>query len=263
MTRVFWCDHCGRGSNFGDQLGPVLLRRYGLDVAWSAPEEAELISVGSILRRAPHGWMGTILGTGLARPGTANDISRARVLAVRGALTRDEAKLPSSTVLGDPGILVDELLETMPPKRRKAVIVPHYLDRKMRWRHPTKARANILGPARDLLDDIASAEVIYTSSLHALIAADALGVPQVFEPSDKVPGGEFKFHDYVSAFGEKIRPGVKRLTDRTAMAERQAALRSIFRSLPSLFAAVVAGLLALADQLAASGQDLAEALGLG
>lgn len=235
MTKVFWCDKCGRGANFGDQLGPVLLRRYGLEVEWAPAPEADLISVGSIVRHVPDGWTGTILGTGLTRPGTAHDLSAARVLAVRGAHTRDEARLPRGTALGDPGILVDELLPERPPKRRRAVIVPHYFDRRMRWRHLGTAKADVLGDVRTLLADIASAEVIYTSSLHGLIAADALGVPQVFEPSERVPGGQFKFQDYASAFGETMTPGVRRLTDRSAMAERQHELRSIFRMLRELF----------------------------
>jgi hypothetical protein len=101
----------------------------------------------------------------------------------------------------------------------------------MRWRHPRTPRSSVTGDPRKLLLDIASAEVVYTSSLHGLIAADVLGVPHILEPYEKVRGGLFKFEDYVSAFGETITPGVERLTDRAAMQRRQDQLRAAFRSL--------------------------------
>jgi hypothetical protein len=73
---------------------------------------------------------------------------------------------------------------------------------------------------------IAGAALVYTSSLHALIAADALGVPHVLELSTTI-GGLHKFRDYASAFGESIEPEKPRLTDRGAMAERQRELRAL------------------------------------
>jgi Polysaccharide pyruvyl transferase len=77
-----------------------------------------------------------------------------------------------------------------------------------------------------VLGTIAAARLVITSSLHALIAADALGVPHVLELSDKVTGGIYKFNDYGSAFGDRIVPGKERLTDRAVMAQRQEGLRA-------------------------------------
>jgi hypothetical protein len=233
-VKVYWCAHCGHGSNFGDWLGPRLLERHGIPVEWAEAPEADLVSVGSVLARVPDGWTGTVLGSGFIRPGVTRDLSKARVLAVRGALTRDACRLPASTPLGDLGILVDEFLADQPlqapPKRRRTLLVPHYVDRRMRWRHPLTPVASVTGDPSELLHRIASASVVYTSSLHGLIAADALGVPHVLELADRVRGGLFKFEDYASAFGETIRPGVERLTDRASMAARQAELREILRS---------------------------------
>jgi hypothetical protein len=232
-VKVYWCATCGHGSNFGDWLGPQLLERYGIPVEWADAAEADLVSVGSVLARVPDGWIGTVLGSGFIRPGISRDLSKARVLAVRGALTRDACGLPGSTPLGDLGILVDELAnQPLPvsPERRRALLVPHYVDRRMRWRHPLTPRASVTGDLQVLLRAVASTSVVYTSSLHGLIAADVLGVPQILEPAERVRGGLFKFEDYVSAFGETIRPGVERLTDRAAMAARRAELGEILRA---------------------------------
>jgi hypothetical protein len=227
--RVNWCHGCGGGRNFGDQLGPILLRHYGIAVEWSKPADAQLVCAGSILSKVPDRWRGTVLGTGFIQAGYRRDLSRARVLAVRGDLTRRACGLPGRTALGDPGILVPDLPRTS-IGRTGTVIVPHYVDRDLVTRHRGIV-APITSRPDELLGIIAAADLVVTSSLHGLIAADALGIPHVLKPHDAVTGGLFKFLDYASAFGETIRPGVERLTPRPAMAARQDVLRSLFAGL--------------------------------
>jgi hypothetical protein len=60
-----------------------------------------------------------------------------------------------------------------------------------------------------------------------MIAADALGVPHIVVPHPDVIGGMYKFEDYASAFGVRLRPGKIRLTPRSLMEERQAELRAL------------------------------------
>ncbi len=226
--RANWCRSCGAGANFGDQLTPVLLRHFGHSVTWAPPASAQLVAVGSILSKVPNGWQGTVLGTGFIRAGMRKDLRRARVLAVRGALTRQAAHLPMSTPLGDPGILVTCLAGE--PVPGGVLAIPHYVDHDLVKRHPEATFLDIRTPVREFVDRVAGAKLVITSSLHALIAADALGVAHVWEPHESVIGGSFKFADYGSAFGVTIRPGVERLTDRAAMAERQGVLRDLFAS---------------------------------
>lgn len=252
--KVLWCYRCGGGRNFGDQLGPILLRHYGIEVEWAKPAHAELVTVGSILSKIPNGWTGTVLGTGFIQRGMRKDLSSARVLAVRGALTRRAAGLPADTPLGDPGILVTDLHRTDAGRSAEAsaglcagsggfrgsgarfrrtgtVIVPHYVDHAMVERYPDATLAAITLPSDELLGLIAGADIVVTSSLHGLIAADALGVPHVLEPHESVTGGMFKFRDYASAFGLPIRANVERLTPRPLMADRQAEIRALMRTL--------------------------------
>jgi pyruvyltransferase len=227
-----WCASCGAGNNFGDQLGPRLLRAYGHEVEWAPPAQAEIVTVGSVLSKIPAGWQGTVLGTGFIRPGMTADLRRARVLALRGWLTRASVKGPGRAVLGDPGILAPDLWPQTPHDGpRTAVVAPHYVDKQLALRHPDAAVADVVGPPEEFVAALARASIVYTSSLHALILADALGVPHVLEPHESVIGGLFKFQDYASAFGESIRPGRERLTDRRAMAEVQESLRNCFLAL--------------------------------
>jgi hypothetical protein len=223
--RVNWCASCGGGRNFGDQLGPILLRHYGVKkVEWAPPGSCELVTVGSILSKVPNGWEGTVWGTGFIRAGLRKDLSRARVLAVRGEHTRAAARGSQRAVLGDPGVLVVDLprVEVFP---LGSLVIPHYVDKDIARRHLGAAVAAITEDSAALLGKIAAASIVYTSTLHGLIAADALGVPHVYEPHGAVIGAGFKFQDYASAFGERIRPGRERLTPRAEMTRVQEALR--------------------------------------
>lgn len=225
--RVCWARGSGGGRNFGDQLGPALLRHHGVKVEWAPAPAAEIITVGSILQKVPPRWRGIVLGTGYMSAGQRTDLSWARVLAVRGDMTRRASRL-AAVPLGDPGILVADVYPPRVTKRLGELVVPHYVDQVIGARHRGARVVSITGDPRALVSAIASADVVYTSSLHALIAADALGIPQVLEPHPGVIGGLFKFNDYASAFGERIQPGVSRLTDRAAMVERQAEIRGLY-----------------------------------
>ena len=228
MIRLNWCDACGGGSNFGDQLGPILLRHYGLKVQWASPVTCTHISVGSILSKVPNGWTGTVLGTGFIQAGMRKDLGRARVLALRGIATKRACNLPKGCkpVLGDFGILVVDLPRT-PHSPTKVLCIPHSIDHDMVLRHPGAVALSATTPYRVLLGAIESADLVYSSSLHGIIAADALGVPHIWEPHHNVKGGAFKFNDYASAFGERISPNVRRLTPRPAMDRKISELRGL------------------------------------
>ena len=237
MTLVYWCRTCGRGGpNFGDALGPRLLETVGVRAEWAAPPQAKLVTAGSVLGKFKPNWRGVVWGTGFIEEGPRHRVPSARVLSVRGELTRERAGLPSSTPLGDPGVLSGDLAPAYAGVMSgRDVIVPHYVDHEMEQRHPDALVGDIDGDAKELLGLIAGADIVFTSSLHALIAADALGVPHVWEPCERVTGGAFKFNDYLSAFGETIKPGVERMTPRFLMNEKKAEARAQLQELGRLF----------------------------
>lgn len=224
--RVTWCDTCGAGKNFGDQLTPVLLEHFRIPCTWSGPARANLVVCGSILSKLPNGWTGTILGTGFIRAGMHRSFPTARVLAVRGKLTRGACKMPLSTPLGDPGLLVPDLTPT--ERGDTVAVLPHFVDHALAKRHPEATVLDIRTEPRLLIRQIAACSLVYTSTLHGLIAADALGVPHVLEPHGQVTGGLYKFLDYGSALDELVRPGVKRLSSRESVALAQDRLRAAF-----------------------------------
>ena len=96
-------------------------------------------------------------------------------------------------------------------------LVPHYVDRD----HPVVAAAAARGitivdpflPPREFIAAVAAAELVASSSLHGMIVADALGIPNAWvELSDGVLGRGYKFRDHLALFGMH-EPEPLQLTD--------------------------------------------------
>ena len=64
-------------------------------------------------------------------------------------------------------------------------------------------------PPKDVVNAISRCNYVISSSLHGLIVADSLKIPNLWvKSSDSIIGGEFKYHDYYSCFNVERRPRV-------------------------------------------------------
>jgi pyruvyltransferase len=224
--RVFWCATCGGGHNFGDQLTPALLAAWGIPCEWSAPAQAEMVMVGSILSKVPDGWTGIVMGTGFIRSGMRKNLHHATVLAVRGPYTRDACHLPEGTPLGDCGLLVEDLIDERPPVEHAVGVLAHHVDHRLEAHWPKAHPIDVHLPPAQVVSEIAKCHKLVTSSLHGVIAADALGIPHRWEPHSAVIGGRFKFADYALSLDQQIEPETWRLTPRAKIGAAIARLRS-------------------------------------
>lgn len=141
-------------------------------------------------------------------------------LAVRGAITHQllvrlgMVGSREKIVYGDPGVLYPMLLDEMPTKRFDLGFVPHYADAKIGreiFKRIIDVGINAVYvdvAAKDPLEplkSIAECRTIVSSSLHGLIVADAMGIPNLrmklssFNLGDK--NHALKFADYYSAYG--------------------------------------------------------------
>lgn len=207
-------------GNFGDELSPLVLAHVtGRKVEYADPRSCNVIAIGSLLDKFSlyrlsqslqyQRWWPSKLqvwGSGFMLPQTKMKRKGLIVHAVRGPLS--QKNLPhkfhnQEMPFGDPGIFANELLTETPEKKWKVGILPHYVDRD----NPNlltllKANSdfrliNIWAHPKKVLTEIASCESLFSSSLHGLIAADSLGVPNRWlKLSQKVGGGDFKFRDY-------------------------------------------------------------------
>lgn len=203
---VFW--HVGR-PNFGDDINPSFLERMGRKPLRLATDrnQPHVLGIGSILEFATPN--STVLGSGYLRSESGPLPQRANVISVRGKLSRDRAGCSAEVLLGDPLVLVDLLLTRPVAKRHRMGLVAHALNvAEMKSRFGREV--HVVSPAWDpwrVVEEIASCELIASQSLHGLIVADALQIPNLWiAPSESMAGGRFKFDDYFSTLDQPKEP---------------------------------------------------------
>lgn len=199
-------------ANFGDELGPDILRRLGHQVVRVPIERAEVITIGSVLELATAAPRGCIIAGAGAMWGGAHPLPAAEHLdirALRGELTRralagGDAEALRDVPLGDPAILAANLYRLAPREARRVGIIPHYIDE----------RAFAFGgqvidvqrPPAEVIFEISKCSAILSSSLHGLIVAQALGIPAMRLPCAKVRGGDLKWADYTTGLASGELP---------------------------------------------------------
>ena len=131
--------------------------------------------------------------------------------AVRGALSKTRVEnilgRPLDIPLGDAGILASYLLSGTVSKQYQVGIIAHYKEqdepafRKLADAYPGSLMIDVRQHPEVVIRQIAQCECVISSSLHGLIIADSLRVPNIhLKVSDKLLGDGFKFDDYYSAY---------------------------------------------------------------
>ncbi len=219
MTKTLRVVSWTEKPNLGDRFTDLWLTHQGIDhVVTDKWAEGNFVGVGSLLEQA-QGHDVTIWGTGRAtdqrRTGLI-DLTKATVLALRGPLSalgaygaRSAVNSRKGFVMGDPGLLVTDLLEDVPPRESgwSTVYVPHWSDyERVAATEGAGVTVNLLGDPMEALQRIREAAYVVSSSLHGLIFADAFGVEREWDYQEKAVGDPFKFRDYASLVG-KFEPG--------------------------------------------------------
>ncbi len=232
LKHFHWSDR----PNFGDRLGPLLLRRFaGLESVRSSFTDAEIVTVGSVLQLIPVGWPGIIAGCGKLRAGSPFLPSRGtKILALRGPLTA--RGIPGSYALGDPGILSDELLTELPERVHSLGLLPHWSDRELEHRPEfLRFKPLIIRVSEDpltVIRKIGSCQKLVTSSLHGAIVADSFGIPRRVEPCKLWRmDTDFKWMDYSASVGMKFRTGVTVSPRYSSVEDLKHQLWDVFREL--------------------------------
>jgi pyruvyltransferase len=215
-------------KNFGDLLGPLLLKRFiGLDTTWAEPKDSDLVAVGSVLDLLPKDYTGIIAGCGKLHERTKVDFPDARILALRGPLTAKGLK--GNIVLADPGLLANELVGPQ-DKEFEIGIVPHWSDTTLEHNSAFKKyNPKIIKVSDDplkVIREIASCKKIISSSLHGIILADAFAIPRRIEISpsvyiNKYEGGLYKWEDYSASINMKLTIGLTQEVDQNIITDKQ------------------------------------------
>lgn len=203
-------------NNFGDLIGPLLVERMlgnvvpTRDGMTPAPV---LVSVGSILHFAPPG--AVVWGTGVNFKLSSKlpaQLATLDIRAVRGpysarAITAGGGVAPR--VFGDPALLLPRYFPELHHWGRagsgQLLVVPNLNDLDAMSAAARDHGHEVLdprGPLRGVLRAIAQSGFVVGSSLHAVVIADALGIPARFVASSTE--GAFKYRDYLAGTGRPL-----------------------------------------------------------
>lgn len=197
--------------NFGDQLTPILLKHYGFTPIFTNPGKAKFVSIGSILEHLPENYSGIIFGSGFIHENSCMTFPNSNVIGVRGILTRDRLCLKhQSAILGDPGLLASRLLVKRETKTYMLGIIPHYIDKNnhiinMLINKYSRyiCKIDVQQAPIKVIRSIDRCHNIISSSLHGLVIADSLEIPNTWLFCSGLVGGHFKFYDYYSSLSRQ------------------------------------------------------------
>ncbi len=213
-------------KNFGDLIGPWMVEMMSGRPVRNVmgrrlePDAVGLATVGSLIqtfdRPGLEVWgSGSIRHISKARAERLKPMRPRRIHALRGRKTlwyvRHRLGWEAPEVFGDPAVLLPRLYQ---PKPRpdvagKTAIVAHYVHKptlgglsrdRFHW-------VDVQDDPDSVIDQIAAADRVISSSLHGLIIASAYGVPWVWLSVGDEPlsGGRFKFEDHFTTLdAEKV-----------------------------------------------------------
>jgi predicted GH43/DUF377 family glycosyl hydrolase len=206
-----------RTGNFGDIASrDVVERVVGSATRPSSADSPRLLAIGSIAHVARNGdvlWGCGFKGT---RRALDLDVTDVDVRAVRGPLSAEILRsqgidMGRLTHVFDPGCLVARLYAreiaaydvAQNDHRGRIRIVPHYRDDIFyRRKYPQHMRSflSVDETPQGMIEKMLGAEAVFSSSLHGIVFAEALGIPAYFITPF---GGEdvFKYYDYYYGTG--------------------------------------------------------------
>ena len=223
--------------NMGDQLNKLIIEKcFDYETVRCSFLEGEMCAIGSCLGmytlhgtvpmriqqringiQKPHV---SIWGTGFINYTDCEGSFFKRDMnfcAVRGELTRKAVEKMRKKRLdiptADAGILAAEVLESLPSKRYDVGVIPHLCDLQdpraanLHQEYENARFISVKEEPLEVIRQIAECRFILSSSLHGLIIADSMGIPNLHvEFGDRLLGDGYKFDDYYSAYGLTHKP---------------------------------------------------------
>jgi len=206
-----------RKPNVGDLLSKVtfdyLLEYKGIK-SLKARHTIRITFIGSVIQFLTAD--AVIYGSGFLFEYVAQHFAKKKlkldVRAVRGPLTRaklEEIGYDAPEVYGDPAILLPIFYTpVIAADKKDFLVIPHWktVDKYINMGYP------VLSPLtadwKNFINEVASAKLVISSSLHGIIIAEAYGVPAVL--LDEVEKGNlFKYEDYFLSTGRNEFSKVK------------------------------------------------------
>lgn len=208
--RLYNNQPCNLGDSLGEVIIAFLLDQKGIDIDKPISRTKHLYCVGTNIQGAYQS--ATVWGSGIYPPQNKKAEffqkhcgRKLDIRAVRGPLTRKVVLQYGHNcpeVYGDPAILLPMIYNPVVPKVRERLVIPQFIGEvQFRESHPDEYLISMnTNDYKSVINGILASEIVYTSSLHGIILAEAYGVPAVFFrglPKYK----DFKYLDYYYSTG--------------------------------------------------------------
>lgn len=196
--------------NFGDYLSRVLIERIvggptRYYIKKTKNQDKKLLAIGSIFYFANDGdvvWGSGVNGKTFDKKYYSFD--QLDIRAVRGPITRqfilDNFSIACPEVYGDPALLFPYFFPEFKRQENPSIeylIVPHYTD--MQY-FPKEEYENVVytqEPWNEIIQKILDSKFVIASSLHAIVIAEAYGIPaRVLRITDSPHNHILKYQDY-------------------------------------------------------------------
>ncbi len=231
---------CARGRNFGDSINPIVFERlFGLQTEHAYPTFCDVLGIGSImqmltlqelLKKKKYFYFYRYslkpvitMGTGFMFDNIPQGLLSKTYRAVypyllRGKLSHSvlekiNKKQYTDVSYGDLGLIFPYLLDESISKKYSLGIFPHMRDFEniyVQKLYKNNKNAIIINSQDDplvILRQISECETIVSSSLHGLVAADGLNIPNKrikLSNHGYSNNIDFKFNDYYSIYSSDV-----------------------------------------------------------
>ncbi|MDF2116067.1 polysaccharide pyruvyl transferase family protein [Roseiarcaceae bacterium H3SJ34-1] len=206
-----WIDQPNAGDAFSRDVAEKYIGPVAAVAEGNPLDQTNLLLIGSIM-----GWAdehSIVCGTGMISPTQFPRSKPKEVVSVRGPITRQflrQADIDVPDRFGDAGILAADFMPNPPKPKYRCGVILHHSEK---WLWPkiyykkffTRQEILFIDISLDpmnVFEKICQCELIFSSSLHGLIFAHALGRRAAWiEASDRLVGKGFKFYDYFLSVG--------------------------------------------------------------
>lgn len=215
----YWNDE----DNFGDALNINIFEKLLNQPANNhSAKKCNIIMIGSILdhfltksrlKMCFFRWLPEVkvFGSGIIKNNNKKYFfRRMKIFGVRGYKTLELVKscknitFNDNIYIGDLALITPILFDINTDKKYDLGIIPHFQDKGSPLLSNIKVKNSIIIDVQDeplyVVNEIAKCRHIISSSLHGLIIADTLNIPNIRMNLNDSGGGNFKFDDYYTAF---------------------------------------------------------------
>ena len=238
--KLYWC----KFNNFGDALNEYIFERcFDVKADFYPITDADAIGIGSVLENALLSTKDLnkiikiflnknkplyVLSSGF---GWEEEHYTSRIRFFKSMILKRNLKIVSlrgkntlalvekflntkidNPVLGDLGLLASELLKQRKTPTYDIGIVPHYADfgnpvfEKIFEQNPNSIIIDTMVGVEEFMKQISRCKSVISTGMHPLIAADSLGIPNLWCRISEKTTTRFKYADYYSVFDLNIQP---------------------------------------------------------